>query len=128
MKRIFIIGLLSGYCVIAVAGCASLKQGIKGFLGISTKEIEDVRDKAIVKIVDYDYSSSYEKVEQRLAVIGSYIYARQKDLIAVYISKTDTTLAEIFFKEIDEQRTELAIASPAKDTKEYLAENIFSAF
>ena len=131
MKHICIIVLLS-YCAAGLLGCASLKErvkeGAKQFLAISTKEIENVRDEAIVRIVDCDYSSCYERVQQRLAAIGSYIYAREKDLIAVYISETDTTPAGIFFKEIDGQKTELAIASPAKDTKEYLAENIFSAF
>ena len=57
MRRVFIIGLVLGYCVIAMAGCAYVKEGTRGFLGISTKEIEDARDEAIVKIVDYDYNS-----------------------------------------------------------------------
>ena len=127
MRHICIIALLS-YCIVGFLGCASLKEGIKQFLAISTKEIENVRDEAIVRIVNCDYSSCYKKIEERLAEIGSHIYARRQDLIAVYISQTDTTPAGIFFKEIDEHKTELAIASPAKDTKEYLAENIFSAF
>jgi len=126
MKRILVIALLS-YCIIALLGCAYLKEGTKGFLAISTKEIENVRDKAIVKIVDYDYNSCYQKVENKLIEIGSYIYAKKKDLIAVYISQADTTPAGVFFKEIDKQKTQLEIASPAKDTKEYLAEKIFTA-
>jgi len=128
MRRIFLISLLLGYCVITLAGCAGLKQGIRGFLGISTKEIENSRDQAIVKIVDYDYSSCYKMVEVRLAEIESYIYTRRRDLIAVYISPTDTTPAGVFFREIDNQKTELAIASPASDTKEYLADKIFPLF
>ena len=115
-----------GYCVIGLLGCACLKEGAKGFLAISTKDIENARDKAIVRIVDYDYSSCYQRVEDRLIRIGSYIYAKDEDLIAVYISGTDTTPAGVFFKEIDKQKTELSITSPAKDTKEYLAEKIFS--
>jgi hypothetical protein len=127
MRRILIIGLL-GYWVLGLVGCACVKEGIKQFLAISTKEIENVRDKAIVRIVDYDYFSCYRMVEERLSEIGSHIYARKKDLIAVYISQTDTTPAGIFFKEIDMTKTELSIASPAADTKEYLAEKIFSVF
>ncbi|MGD9015390.1 MAG: hypothetical protein PVI33_05155 [Candidatus Omnitrophota bacterium] len=128
MRRIFIIGLLLGYCLVVLAGCASLKQGIRGFLGISTKEIENARVQAIVKIVDYDYASCYKMVEARLAEIKSYIYTRRADLIAVYISQTDTTPAGVFFREVDNQKTEIAIASPASDTKEYLADKIFSLF
>lgn len=125
MKRILIVGFL-GYCIIGLLGCACLKAGAKEFLAISTKDIENSRDRAIVKIVDYDYDSCYQKVEERLIEIGSYVYAKRKDLIAVYISSTDTTPAGLFFKEIDKQKTELSIASPAADTKEYLADKIFS--
>jgi hypothetical protein len=127
MKRIFLIGLFLGYCVIVMAGCACLKEGMRGFLGISTRDIENARDKAIVRVVDYDYSSCYRKVQARLVEIGSYIYAKRKDLIAVYISSSDTTPAGIFFKQLDEQKTELSITSPAADTREYLAEKILSA-
>ena len=126
MRRILVIILVS-YCIIGLLGCACVKEGFRGFLGISTKELENARDKAIVKIVDYDYSSCYKIVEARLAEIGSYTYAKRKDLIAVYISPTDTTPAGVFFKEIDKRKTQLEIATPAADTKEYLAEKIFSA-
>jgi len=125
MKRAWIIVFLS-YCAIALTGCASLKERAKEFLAISTGDIEDSRDRAIVKIVDYDYDSCYRKVEERLIEIGSYIYAKRKDLIAVYISQKDTTPAGIFFKQINGQKTQLEIASPAADTREYLADKIFS--
>ena len=128
-KSIFVVILLSGlgYWVIGLSGCATVKEAAKGFLAISTKEIEETRDQAITKIVDYDYTSCYQKVEARLNQIESYIYAQRDDFIAVYISKTDTTPAGIFFKQIDKQKTQVEIASPATDTKEYLAEKIFSA-
>ncbi|GAG50321.1 unnamed protein product, partial [marine sediment metagenome] len=99
MRRILVIGLL-GYWLIALVGCASLGQKTKGFLGISTREIEDVRDKAIVRIVDYDYNSCYRMVEEKLSEIEAYVYTRRKGLIAFYMSRTDTTTAGIFFKEI----------------------------
>jgi len=127
VRRVLIIGLLS-YWVILSAGCACLKEGTRGFLGISTREIENARDKAIVRIVDYDYNSCFKMVEARLAEIESYIYTKRRDLIAVYISPTDTTPAGVFFREVDGQKTELSIASPAADTREYLAEKIFSLF
>ncbi len=126
MRRILVIGLL-GYWLIALVGCGCLRHGIRGFLGISTKEIENARDKAIVKIVDYDYNSCYKMVEEELSEIDAYVYTRRKDLIAVYISSTDTTTAGIFFKEIDKQKTQVEIACPASSKKEYLAEKIFTA-
>lgn len=121
-----IAGLLAHWLIIPL-GCASIKDGVKGFLAISTKEIENARDKAIVRIIDRDYISCYRLAQVRLSEIGSYIYARKKDLLAVYISQTDTTPAGIFFRQIDAQKTEVSIASPAADTKEFLAEKIFSA-
>ena len=126
MRRILFIALL-GYWIFGLLGCATVKQAAKGFLAISTKEIEEAREQAIIKIVDYDYTSCYQKVKERLKQIESYIYAQRDDFIAVYISKTDTTPAGIFFKQIDQQKTQVEIASPAADTKEYLAEKIFSA-
>ena len=126
MRRLLVIVLLS-FCLTSLLGCACIKEATRGFLGISTKEIENARDKAIVKIVGYDYSSCYKIVEARLTEIGSYTYAKRDDLIAVYISPTDTTPAGIFFKEINKRKTQLEIVSPAADTKEYLAQKIFSA-
>jgi len=126
LLRYCVIALL-GYSVVVLGGCACLKETTKKFLAISTKDIEKVRDKAIVKIIDYDYISCYRKVEEILQKIGSYIYAKDEGLIAVYISSTDTTPAGIFFKKIDEQKTQLEIVSPAKDTKEYLADKVLSA-
>lgn len=125
MKRICFIAFL-GYFAITLWGCASLKEGTKGFLSLSTTDIEVSRGEAIVKIVDYGYEDCYGKVEKALTEAGSYIYAKRKDLIAVYASSADTTPAGIFFKKIDGQKTQLEIASPAKDTREYLADKIFS--
>ncbi len=124
-KEILLIATLIG--IIIFSGCTCLKERLKGFLAISTRELEQGRAEAIVKIVDYDFKDCYQKIERILADIGSYVYSKKSDLIAVYISQVDTTPAGIFFKEIDTNRTQLEIVSPAKDTKEYLAQEIFSA-
>lgn len=140
-RSILVVILFSGLVcwVVNLTGCAcfrrtakkalsisNLKETAKQVLAISTKELEDSRDKAIVKIVDYDYATCYQNVTDTLIGIGSYIYAKKEDLIAVYISQTDTTPAGVFFKQIDKDKTQVEIVSPAADTKEYLAENIFS--
>ena len=124
MRRIFTIILLV-YCLSVLAGCLGVKEGLKQFLAISTKEIEQARDTAIVKIVDYNLQDCYVKIEEILKDSGSSIYARKKDLIAVYISHQDTTPCGVFFKSVGVNKTQLEIASPASDTKEYLAEQIF---
>lgn len=127
MQKISFI-ILFGCLVLACCGCASLKEGTRQFLAISTRDIENSRSAAIAATVEYAYADCYQMVEDRLVEIGSYIYARRKGLIAVYISSTDTTPAGVFFEEIDAQKTRLEIASPAADTKEYLAEKIFALF
>ncbi len=124
-KLIFI--LLVACFIFSSLGCACLKESMRGLLAISTKEIENARSSAIVRIFDYDYQTCYSKVEASLSAIDSYIYAKRDDLIAVYVSQTDTTPAGVFLKKIDSNKTQLEIASPAEDAKEYLAEKIFSA-
>jgi len=119
--------VLFGFCIIAITGCVHIKEGARKFLAISTRDIENARDKAIVKIVDYNYENCYKKVEGLLPEIGSTVYARSRDLIAVYIGPSDTTPAGIFFTDIGGEKTKLEIASPASDAKEYLADKIFTA-
>ncbi|MFH1578521.1 MAG: hypothetical protein ABIC18_05575, partial [Candidatus Omnitrophota bacterium] len=116
--------ILLHYCVLGLTGCAYLKEGCRQLLAISTRDIERSRDRAIVKVVDYDYDTCYGIVKNKLA---GRIYAERKDLIAIYIGSADTTPAGVFFTEIDKQRTQLEIVSPAKDTREYLADEVFSA-
>ena len=77
MRRILVLALLC-YYVTGLLGCACLKEGARGFLGVSTREIENARGEAIVKIVDYGYRSCYRKEEEALAGIGSYIYLKRK--------------------------------------------------
>ena len=127
MRKITTILIISCITVFG-SGCACLKGGFKGFLGISTEEIENARDEAIVKIVNRSKSDCYKMTEARLGQIGSHIYAKEENFIAVYISQTDTTPAGIFFKQIGEGKTQVEISSPASDTKEYLAEKLLPAF
>lgn len=114
--------------VILVSGCASLKEGTKGILGISTKVLEDKRPEAEVSIVDYDYFTCYHKVLDTLKNAGSYVYAREDDLIAFYVSSTDTTPVGVFLKELDKQKTQLEVSSPSASAKQKMAQRIFSAF
>ena len=127
MKRIFVITLLS-YSVIAFVGCVGLKETTKGFLGISTKILEEKRKDAAVLSVEKDYFTCYHKVLDILKERKSHIYTKRSDLIAFYVSEDDTTAVGIFFKEIDKQKTQIEISSPSTSAKEIIAKEIFSSF
>lgn len=114
----------------SMLGCARLKDAGKCFLGSSTRELEEGRDKAIKIAVEGDYQENFEKVEKILKQRNSYIYAkdRQKKMIAIYLSETDTTPAGIFFTEIDARHTQIEVASPSTYARELIAEYLKSAF
>ena len=110
-----------------LAGCASVKEGARGVIGISTKQIEEAKKDAIVKTFKYSYDVCLKQVKEILTSIGSYIYTedKNKNLIAVYVSTTDTTPVGIFFKQIDADNTQLEISSPSSEAKEYIAGKLF---
>ncbi|MBI4707488.1 MAG: hypothetical protein HY761_06150 [Candidatus Omnitrophica bacterium] len=126
-KKIMVIGLL-GCWVIGLCGCASMKETAKGIAGISTKVLEENRQYALFKIFDYDYNTCYNKVKDILKENGCYIYAEEpkKQLIAFYVSETDTTPVGIFFNELSSRKTQVEIVSQSTYSKESIAKIIFS--
>lgn len=123
--------LLSAIChlLFAQAGCASIKEGLKGFLGLSTKVLEDKRTEAIKIQFSYDIDSCYNKVKVSLKERESYIYKDdpRKHMLAIYVSDEDTTPVGIFFTEVDKNITLLEISSPSTSAKELIAKRIFLA-
>jgi len=115
--------------IILISGCTSLKETYKGFIGVSTKELEAGRQSAIKKTFDYDYFTSFTKVLDILKDMNAYIYDKdiKNHIIAIYVSQEDTTPVGIFFKEIGSSATQIEVSSPSKFTKEYIAENLFKA-
>ena len=123
--------LLFGIWCLAIVifpGCASLKEKAKGFMGISTKVLEEGRANAIKKTFSYDYNTCDTKVREILKKQGAYIYAQDKDkrMIAIYVSETDTTSVGIFFSELDAQNTQIEISSPSTYAKELVVKWITS--
>jgi hypothetical protein len=114
---------LLGYCVIGLLGCAGIKEGIRGFWGISTKVLEDGRKDAVKKQFNYDFDACFKKVKETLKRNGSYIYAEDlnKKMIAIYLSEEDTTPVGIFFEEIDANNTQIEVSSPSTYAKESIA-------
>ncbi|MCM8799716.1 MAG: hypothetical protein NC900_03155 [Candidatus Omnitrophica bacterium] len=114
MKKIIIL-LMIGFIFLS---CAGLKEAIKGFLGISTKILEEKRAEAKVLVLSYDYFTTYHKVLDKLKESGSFVYKKTSDLIAFYLSEEDTTPVGIFFQELEKEKTKLEISSDSSSAKE----------
>lgn len=110
-----------------LTGCASTKEIAKGIIGISTKETEKSRADAIKKTFNYGYKDCYDRVLEALGRIGVYIYAKNKDMVAVYVSETDTTCVGIYFKQLDANNTLIEVASASTYAKELISRKLFSA-
>ena len=123
MRKILII-LLTG---IFIGGCATPMDIVKMSLGNSTKQLEDGRKDALVKVFNSDYETCFTKTEKILeAVPKASIYAKDKHMIALYCIDPNTTPVGVFFKEIDPSHTRLEVSSPGSDAKEWIAKNVFS--
>lgn len=127
IKRYCVMALLS--CgIIALLGCESLKEGTRGFLGISTRALEEARKDAVVKSFNYDYATCYDETLKALKHMRAYVYKkdRQGHMIAIYVSEYDTTPVGIFFKEIDKTNTQVEVSSRSNYAKDFISPKIFS--
>lgn len=116
--------------IILMSGCATVAEGTKGLLGVSTKALEEGRDKAIKVVFDHDYDTCYTQVKNMLKKRKSYIYAENpaKNMIAIYISEEDTTPVGLFFSSIDANRTQIEVSSPSTYGRELIAKRISIMF
>lgn len=121
--------LIFGFCILNFIGCARIIEGTKGFVGISTRALEDAKPYSLKQTFNYDYNTCYSKVQDTLKNIGAYIYAKdtKKNMLAVYVSSEDTTPVGIFFKAVDTANTQIEVSSPSTSAKELIAKIIFKA-
>jgi hypothetical protein len=110
-----------------LSGCATVKEWGKGFMGVSTKVLEDERPHALSKVFVLGYEDSYNKIKETLKKQDIYIYEDnvEKRMLAVYLSATDTTPVGIFFSEEEGANTLIEISSPSTYAKEQMAKKIF---
>lgn len=127
MSRLLARGLF-GSCLVVVFGCASMQEATKNLLGVSTRTLEEKRTEAVVLKINKDYFTCYQKVLDGLGESGGYIYAKKPDLIAFYLSESDTTPVGVFFKDIDKEKTQLEISSPSSLGREKIAKDILALF
>lgn len=123
MKKILLI--LSAF--IFLSGCATPVDMAKSFFGISTKELEERRKDALVKVFDYDYETCYAKTEKILNGMKKVsIYAKDKDKIALFYIDPYNTPVGVFFVEMDQAHTRVEISSPSSAARGWVAKNVFS--
>ncbi|MCX5711491.1 MAG: hypothetical protein NTY47_00230 [Candidatus Omnitrophica bacterium] len=113
--------------VVLLSGCASLKETSKGILGISTKVLEEGRKDAVVKTFNLDYMSCKARVHKALKIIKAYIYEedKPKNLIAIYVSETDTTPVGIFVTKVSPEMTKVEVSSPSSFSRDLIADKVF---
>jgi len=125
MRSINIIVLFSAVLVLSIAGCITPQEACKGLLGISTKALEDGRKDALVKVLNYDCKTCYDKTEAILkAMPKTSIYAKSNSMIAVYYVDPNTDPVGIFFKEVDAGHTQVEVTSPNPASKEWVSKNV----
>ncbi len=114
--------------VILASGCASVKETAKGIMGVSTKELEKSRNNVVKEVFNCEYTVCYNETMGIIKEMGAYIYAVDvpKNMVAVYVSQTDTTAVGIFFKKIGAANTQIEVSSPSTYGKELIAKNIFT--
>jgi hypothetical protein len=136
-QRLFFVFLL----VFVFSGCASVKEAGRGFLGISTKVLEEGLPSAKKEVFAIDMDSCYEKVRSALIENHAYIYAEKLSpkMIAVYLSvkdtapvddtdsMDDTTPVGLFFSTKQTNQTLVEVSSPSTYAKETIAKAVFGA-
>ncbi len=126
-----IISLAGIWCFIALlSGCAGPVEIARGLAGVSTKVLEDGRSQAAARSFPGAYAACRDKVDNVLIENKVYVYARNeaKKMIAFYMSESDTTPVGVFFREIDSSNTEVAVTSPSRYAKQFIADRIAAEF
>ncbi|MFA5090489.1 MAG: DUF3568 family protein [Candidatus Omnitrophota bacterium] len=113
--------------VIMFSGCAALKDSVKGFLGVSTRALEEARKDAISKTFNYDYFTCYTQTIDALKRMKAYVYQEdiKKRFIAIYVTSEDTTAVGIFFTEVDANNTKIEVSSLSTYAKEFISNKLF---
>ncbi|MBM3250311.1 MAG: hypothetical protein FJZ09_05675 [Candidatus Omnitrophica bacterium] len=127
MNRLFY--FIACILILIMTGCSTVKEAAKCVAGISTKELEDLRKDAIKKSVDLDYDICYNRVKRILKKAETYIYAEEpaKNLIAIYLSETDTTPVGIFITKQDKDKALIEVSGPSTFAKEFISAKIFDS-
>lgn len=127
MKGIKIFLLFLIFCFFS--GCCGVKEACRGFLGVSTKILEDTRKDALKKDFSGDLETTHKKIKDILKAEGAHIYRDDlpEHLIALYVSEEDTTPVGVFLSEVDKTNTRVEVSSPSTYDKEFIAQIVFGS-
>lgn len=117
------------FIICFLSGCSGLKETTRGFLGVSTKVLEDKRETAIKKDFSGDLATIHNKIKDILKKEDAYVYCDDltRNLIVLYVSDTDTTPVGVFLTKVDKNNTRVEVSSPSTYAKEVIADIIFSS-
>lgn len=106
-----------------------MKEVTRGFLGTSTKVLEDTRKDALSKDFNFDLITLRDKIKAILKDEGVYVYREdiKSNLIAVYLDAQDTTPAGIFLTDLGQGKSRIEVSSPSKYGKEFIAGVVFDS-
>jgi len=127
MKGVKLFLLFFIFCFFS--GCSGLKEATRGFVGVSTKILEGKREGAIKKDFNGDLVTIHKKIIDILKSEGAYVYRDDlvRNLIALYLSDTDTTPVGVFLTEVDKNNIRIEVSSPSVYAKEFIADIIFGS-
>ena len=109
-----------------LSGCATTRDLGAGIAGLSTAPIEDSWGTALTRVVEEDYKACYARIEELLKKMPVKVYAKRKEMIALFETSVNTTPVGIYLTPIDDTHTQIAIASPSTTAKEWIAACVFS--
>ena len=113
--------------LVLLCGCATCPEGVRCFLGVSTKELEAHRKDALVKVFDYDYDTCYARMEKIIRDMAkTQVYAQDTRIIAFYYIDPNVTPVGVFFTAVDSGHTKVEVSSEGPAAKEWVAKNLFS--
>jgi len=126
MKRVLIMAACAG---ILTAGCVTggMKEAWRGFRGDSTKVLSDTRPSAVSREFMCGRGDCVKKVEESLKELKAYVYAREGELIAVYVSEEDTTPVGIFISAAEGEKARIEVSSPSSFARDALSAKLFAS-
>lgn len=127
MKKIFIILLL----VLALTGCASVKDVSRNFIGISTDELEAGKTDSIYQVYPCEVSACFDAVIDIARENKYYIFMKDEVrglIVLMNIPEcVDTTEVGVFFTRLSrEQGVKIELSSRSSPAKKTVAKVLFS--
>jgi len=116
-------------CAGIVSGCVAggMREAWRGFKGDSTKILLDTRPDAVTREFSCAHNDCGKKIEDSLKDMNAYVYAREGELTAVYVSVNDTTPVGIFVSDTGAEKTKIEVSSPSSFARDALSQKLFSS-